>query len=154
MTPTVIVLRHGHAVSRADWPGPDRDRPLRPSGRRQVTAVAGMACGHDIRRVLSSPAIRCVQTIADLLTAADARAELLPGLAEEATAAQFASAAAAVAGLLTGETNALVCSHRPVLPGLFAALAEGGGPPPPMQPLRPGEYIVIRGADLLTRGRS
>lgn len=154
MTPTVIVLRHGHAVSRADWSGPDRDRPLRPSGRRQATALVGVVRGHDIRHVLSSPATRCVQTIADLLIAADAHAELLPGLDEEATAAQFAHAAAAVAGLLTGESNALVCSHRPVLPGLFAAVAGAGGPPPPTEPLRPGEFIVIRGADVLSRGRS
>jgi 8-oxo-dGTP diphosphatase len=113
-----------------------------------------MASGHDIRRVLSSPATRCVQTIADLLTAPDARAELLPGLAEEASAAQFAYAATVVGGLLTGPANALVCSHRPVLPGLFAALAEAGGPPPPEEPLRPGEYVVMRGADMLSRGRS
>jgi 8-oxo-(d)GTP phosphatase len=154
VTPKVIVLRHGHAVSRADWSGPDRDRPLRPAGRRQAAAVVAMARGHDIRRVLSSPSARCVQTIADLLTEADARAELLPGLAEEATAEQYSHAAAAVAGLLTGAVNALVCSHRPVLPGLFAALARAGGPPPPVDPLRPGEYIVIRGAAMLARGRS
>jgi 8-oxo-dGTP diphosphatase len=154
VTPTVIVLRHGHALSRADWSGPDVDRPLRPSGRRQAARVVTMACGQDIRRVLSSPATRCVQTIAKLLIAADASAELLPGLAEEATAAQYAHAARTVAGLLSGDCNALVCSHRPVLPGLFAAIAEAGGPPPPVEPLRPGEYLVIRGADLLTRGRS
>jgi 8-oxo-dGTP diphosphatase len=150
----VIVLRHGHAVSRADWSGPDRDRPLRPAGRRQAQRVVAMACGHNIRRVLSSPATRCVQTIADLLTAADACAELLPGLAEEATAAQYAHAAATVAALLSAEGNALVCSHRPVLPGLFAALAGAGGPPPPVDGLQPGEYVVIRGADVLGRGRS
>jgi 8-oxo-dGTP diphosphatase len=154
VTPTVIVLRHGYALSRGDWAGPDRDRPLTPAGREQAATVVAMACGQDIRRVLSSPATRCVQTIAKLLIAADASAELLPGLAEEATAPQYAHAARTVAGLLHGDCNALVCSHRPVLPGLFAAIAGAGGPPPPVEPLQPGEYLVIRGAALLARDHS
>jgi 8-oxo-dGTP diphosphatase len=152
--PTLIVLRHGHAVAREDWDGADRDRPLRNTGRRQANALVSTAREYAIRRVLSSPATRCVQTVTPLLVDAEARIELLPGLGEDATPAQYDVAVAAVVGLLHGEHNALVCSHRPVLPGLLAELAAASGAVPPVEPLRPGEYIVMRGADLLIRGRS
>jgi phosphohistidine phosphatase SixA len=152
--PTLIVLRHGHAVARSDWRGPDLDRPLRGSGRHQAAALVPLARTHGIRRVLSSPATRCVQTVAGMLVDADARVELLPGLGEDATPPQRSAALQVVSRLSSGEHNALVCSHRPVLPQLFEALAAAGGPAPPDEPLRPGEYIVMRGADLLLRGRS
>ena len=148
------MLRHGHAVARDDWNGADRDRPLRNTGRRQAAALVSVAREYAIQRVISSPATRCVQTVTPLLVDAEARIELLPGLGEEATAAQHAVAVAAVLGLLHGEQNALVCSHRPVLPGLFDELAAASGVVPPAEPLRPGEYIVIRGAALPIRGRS
>jgi len=150
----LIVLRHGHAVARSEWRGADLDRPLRGSGRHQAAALVSVARTHDIRRVLSSPAARCVQTVAELLDEADARIELLPGLGEESTRAQRAFALRAVTDLRSGGQNALVCSHRPVLPHLFEELAAAGGPTPPEEPLRPGEYIVMRGAALLVRGRS
>jgi 8-oxo-dGTP diphosphatase len=148
------VLRHGHAVARDEWSGTDRDRPLRASGRRQAVALVALARSYNVDRVLSSPATRCVQTIADLLTASHAHAELWPGLGEDGTAEQFAHVASVVGELLTGHRSTVVCSHRPVLPKLFEAVAHAGGPTPPEEPLRPGEYIVIRGADLLTRGRN
>jgi 8-oxo-dGTP diphosphatase len=148
------VLRHGHAVARDEWRGTDRDRPLRASGRTQAVALVQVARAYGSDRVLSSPAIRCVQTIADLLTAAHAHAELWPGLGEDGTPEQFDHAASVVVELLTGRQSTVVCSHRPVLPKLFEAIAHAGGPTPPAEPLRPGEYIVIRGADLLTRGRN
>jgi phosphohistidine phosphatase SixA len=148
------VLRHGHAVARDDWRGTDRDRPLRASGRTQAVALVRVARTYGVDRILSSPAIRCVQTIAHLLTVTGVHAELWPGLGEDGTADQFAHVASVVGQLLTGHRSTVVCSHRPVLPKLFEAVAHAGGPTPPVEPLRPGEYIVIRGADLLTRGRN
>jgi hypothetical protein len=79
---------------------------------------------------------------------------LWPGLGEDATPDQFATAASVVTELLSGTRSSVICSHRPVLPRLFEALAHAGGPPPPEEPLRPGEYIVMCGAALLSRGRN
>lgn len=127
---------------------------MRGTGREQAVRLVPLAREYEISRVLSSPAIRCVQTVANLLVDAETRVELLPGLGEEGTAAQYAFAVREVLELLHGERNALVCSHRPVLPGLFEELAVASGVTPPVEPLRPGEYIVMRGTDLLVRGRS
>jgi 8-oxo-dGTP diphosphatase len=62
----LYVVRHGNAGSRSDWDGPDASRPLSEKGRRQADAVARHLERAGITRLLSSPAVRCMQTLEPL----------------------------------------------------------------------------------------
>ena len=60
------VVRHAKAGDRAEWKGDDRLRPLTKSGREQAAAVAEMLTDEPIDRILSSPYVRCLQTVEPL----------------------------------------------------------------------------------------
>src|SRR5215210_1457501 len=63
---TVFLVRHADAKSRANWPGADETRPLTRKGLSQAEGLVDLILDHPIRRVLSSPAVRCVDTVAPL----------------------------------------------------------------------------------------
>jgi 8-oxo-dGTP diphosphatase len=101
-----------------------------------------------VRRVLSSPAVRCLLTVRQFACSVGTEPEILGGLAEEGDAGPFDEARRVI--LAAAETaSVVVCTHRPVLPGLCDGLGvaglvtadDNGG-------LAPGEFLVIhhRGA--------
>jgi len=59
-----VLLRHGIAVERDEWEGPDVDRPLTEKGKRRVREVAAGLSRLDVQltHVLSSPLIRAIET--------------------------------------------------------------------------------------------
>ena len=59
----IYVVRHAKAGDRADWEGDDRLRPLSKPGRRQAEELAAWLKKEPIDAVLSSPYVRCVQTL-------------------------------------------------------------------------------------------
>src|SRR4051794_39945165 len=63
---TVFLVRHADAKSRANWPHPDDTRPLSRKGLHQAEALVDRLVDRPVRRVLSSPAVRCVETLAPL----------------------------------------------------------------------------------------
>ena len=62
----IDVVRHAKAGDRADWEGDDRLRPLTKSGRRQAEELAAWLKKEPIDAILSSPYVRCVQTVEPL----------------------------------------------------------------------------------------
>jgi len=60
------VVRHAKAGDREDWQGDDRLRPLTKSGRQQAEALAELLKTEPIDRILSSPYVRCLQTVEPL----------------------------------------------------------------------------------------
>ena len=78
----VYVVRHGKAGSREGWEGPDEERPLTRRGRRQARRLVERFQGLDIGRILSSPFVRCVQTVAPLAEARGLEVEATAELAE------------------------------------------------------------------------
>jgi phosphohistidine phosphatase SixA len=61
-----VLLRHASAGERSDWDGEDRLRPLDARGLRQAEALAGLLGALGIDRIVSSPYLRCVQTVEPL----------------------------------------------------------------------------------------
>ena len=59
-----LLLRHGIAVERDEWDGPDADRPLTERGATRVGRVAVGLKRLDVQptHVLSSPLIRAIET--------------------------------------------------------------------------------------------
>jgi phosphohistidine phosphatase SixA len=66
---TSVLVRHASAGDRNDWAGDDRLRPLDARGRRQATGLAELLGSLELRRVVSSPYIRCVETVEPLAAA-------------------------------------------------------------------------------------
>jgi 8-oxo-dGTP diphosphatase len=62
----IYVVRHAKAGDRADSEGDDRLRPLTKSGRRQAEALAAWLKKEPIDAILSSPYVRCLETVEPL----------------------------------------------------------------------------------------
>ncbi|MGW0483896.1 NUDIX hydrolase [Nonomuraea sp. NPDC003214] len=112
-TVPLVLVRHGSAGSRQEWQGDDALRPLDAEGRAQAATLAAVLPAFRPRTVLSSPSLRCVQTLEPYTR--DITRDAL--LAEES---QDPRKTPALVGELTGP--AVVCSHGKVLPELIAAL--------------------------------
>src|SRR4051794_38247034 len=62
----VFLVRHAEAHSRSTWDDDDRLRPLTKKGHRQAHGIADALRHKHIHRLVSSPALRCVDTLAPL----------------------------------------------------------------------------------------
>ena len=80
---SLVLVRHGSAGDRSEWEGDDRLRPLDAKGRRQAEALPGVLAGVEVRRIVTSPYVRCVQTVELLGTVRGLEVEQAPELSEE-----------------------------------------------------------------------
>jgi len=109
---TVLLVRHASAGDRSDWEGDDALRPIDAGGRRQAKGLAELEYG--VTRVLSSPAVRCVQTVAPL-------AERLGLPVEERGELDEGSSRDTVGVLLEelADETAVLCTHGDVIQDLI-----------------------------------
>jgi len=63
---SLFLVRHSRAGSRDKWDGPDEARPLSKAGRRQALAVTEKLETEPITSIVSSPYVRCTQTVEPL----------------------------------------------------------------------------------------
>jgi 8-oxo-dGTP diphosphatase len=63
---SIYVVRHAHAGDRQAWSEPDERRPLSEKGWRQARGLVDLLAAEPIERIVSSPALRCVQTVEPL----------------------------------------------------------------------------------------
>jgi 8-oxo-dGTP diphosphatase len=106
----LLLYRHADAGSRELWTGDDRIRPLSKKGRRQAAWMAERLAGLPIRRLLSSPYLRCIQTLEPLSRRLHLPIEQSEDLAEGTPASR-------VVRLLeeTLADNVVLCSHGDVM---------------------------------------
>ena len=119
----VSLVRHAKASSRRSWSGADADRPLDATGRVQATTIADLFAGRPVKRVLSSPAQRCQQSVGQLAHQLGRSIELHPALAE---GADPASALRLIAGLVAAGEDSVLCSHGDIIPEVIDRLAHDG----------------------------
>ena len=62
----VYLVRHAHAGSQKRWPGPDHDRPLSVRGWEQADGLPETLRDYPVARILSSPTVRCLDTVVPL----------------------------------------------------------------------------------------
>lgn len=147
-THAVAVVRHGQAVKRSGWSGEDATRPLTATGAAQSAALVPVLAAFGVRRVVTSPWTRCLETVTPYVEAAGPALEQEDVLSEAAHESDPEPAAALVRGLLEAPVGTAVCTHRPVLPTVFGVLAEASrrwtvGRLPAADPwLRPGAMVV------------
>ena len=107
---SILFVRHAVALDRHSWDDDDEQRPLRKRGRRQAEALVTTLGDHPVERVLSSPSVRCVETVIPLAAARGLAVEEHQDLAEGSTY----EAVALVRSLLGHDV--VLCSHGDVIP--------------------------------------
>ena len=117
----LYLVRHAKAGSRSEWRGDDRLRPLSKPGFAQSAAIADLLtplC--EGGRLVSSPFLRCVQTLEPLAAALGTTVELDERLAED-------HGFEGVLDLLeTLPDGSALSSHGDVIPETISALARRG----------------------------
>lgn len=130
---TSVLVRHASAGDRHDWRGDDRLRPLDARGRRQAAELAELLGSFGVRRIVSSPYVRCVETVEPLAAALGLAVELDDRLAEGAGRAALE---------LLAENGAVCCTHGDVVEELL-----GNG-------LKKGAAVVLRDGEVVQRIRA
>jgi len=119
----LLLLRHGTAGHRRRGveEAEDRLRPLDARGRRQADALPALYAGFGVERVITSPYVRCRQSVVPLARAlglpVEERAELAEGAGEAEPWALVAELA---------ETTAVLCTHGEILVVLLGEEPEKG----------------------------
>jgi len=114
----VLLIRHAHAGSRRDSHVPDRARRLSPKGIKQAEALVEILEAFAPQRIVSSPAVRCAETVAPLARALQVKVEEDDALAEGAGLAALSF----VRGV--ADEKIALCTHGDVIPEILVALAD------------------------------
>jgi phosphohistidine phosphatase SixA len=85
----LLLVRHADAGDKRSWTGPDRLRPLSPSGHLQAEGLVVRLEDYPIERILSSPTLRCHQTVEPLARDRLLRIEPAPALGVDASPAHL-----------------------------------------------------------------
>lgn len=117
----VLLLRHARAKSRRRWEGDDKERPLTKEGRAQAVALASLLAPFQPGRILSSPSLRCLQTVAPLADELALEVESCEDLAEG-----HGDKALDVLREMAPKT-VVACSHGDVIPELLVAFSRRDG---------------------------
>jgi 8-oxo-(d)GTP phosphatase len=147
-TSPLVVLRHTTALKRGDYKGNrDAKRPLSMDGRVEAKALVPQLQAFGITNVHSSSSRRCVETVLPLARRIGVEVVSEPLFSEESFENQPRITLARLSRLARRRTPAVLCTHRPVLPEVIAALAEQfklKPKSPELDPvLPPGGYIVF-----------
>ena len=118
---TVFLVRHAKAGSRQRWDGPDDQRPLTKPGRAQADALAALLRDEGITKVVSSPYVRCRQTVEPLGEQLRLPVDLSDALAEGAPLREALRLLEKVS-----DENAVLCTHGDVMGDLLGHAERHG----------------------------
>ncbi len=116
----VLLVRHASAGDRASWSDPDHLRPLTDKGLSQATALVELLAAFGVDRVLSSPYVRCEQTVEPLAHHLDLDVEFADELIE-GSGDRAVGLMASMAG-----SNVVLCTHGDVIPACLERLDKLG----------------------------
>ena len=148
-TRALIILRHAKATLRADWKGEEAKRTLLPEGKEQAKALVPLLAAYGPKRLVTSPWVRCHDTIAPYAETRKQKLIERHQLTELGNKKRPARTQDVVKDLLGTSKSGLICSHRPALPSILAPFAQ-------MAPkeirkeieagatLSPSEFLILR----------
>ena len=116
--PVRVLVRHADAGLRSQWRGSDEWRGLTDGGHGQAKAIVRMIEELPVERILSSPSLRCRQTLVPLALARTLDVEPCWQLGASVPPEDL------IAMLGDPSTDsAVLCTHRETLQALFEHLA-------------------------------
>lgn len=116
----LYLVRHAKAGERRLWSAPDLERPLSKKGWKQSEMLADRLARCGPPALLSSPYVRCVQTLEPLADRLDGTVEVEKRLTEDEPTGP-------VLDLLREVDNRTVmCSHGDIIPATISSLVRKG----------------------------
>ena len=117
----LLLVRHAHAGDKHHWQGSDSLRPLSAAGQAEAAGLLVRLEDYPVGRVLSSPTVRCQQTVQPLALDRHLGIEPLPALG-------VAADLVVVLGLLghLQAQDAVVCTHGEVIGEVLLRLVVDG----------------------------
>jgi 8-oxo-(d)GTP phosphatase len=131
---SLLLIRHSQAGDPSKWDGDDRLRPLDDRGRRQAEGLVHLLADYELDRIVSSPYLRCIQTVEPL-----ARARGLEIEQDETLGADRLDDVPSVIERLHG-SKAAVCTHGD-LPWLGGLPFKKGAAWVLDDDLKPSDYL-------------
>jgi 8-oxo-dGTP diphosphatase len=117
----LFLVRHAHAGDKSRWQGPDRLRPLSLAGQAESAGLVVRLEDYPIERILTSPTLRCQQTVEPL--ARDRRLRIEP----EVTLGVDADLGRVLALLADPWLqDTVVCTHGEVIGQVLTRLVADG----------------------------
>jgi 8-oxo-dGTP diphosphatase len=125
---TVLLIRHGKAESRKRWTGSEALRPLTPVGAGASFALSRELACFDARRLVTSPWLRCAQTLTPFAVSCRSELHEVEELSEDGAQKNPELTKERVHEVLRDAaqdptTPVAICTHRPVFAVLFPYLA-------------------------------
>jgi 8-oxo-dGTP diphosphatase len=146
----VYLLRHAKAKAREKWKEPDHLRPLTKAGWRQAEALVELYPYQELARLLSSPYVRCVQTLEPLAKAGGLPVETAEELAEGASL----EASYELMWTSAADGPALLCTHGDVVHNVLVDLQRRSVPlESPLDLRKCSTWVLEASEGKITRGR-
>ncbi|TWP38898.1 NUDIX hydrolase [Leekyejoonella antrihumi] len=120
----LIVVRHAEAVGRSHWSEDDLVRPLNHTGSRRSTDLVPLLSAYGVSRVVTSDAVRCVDTVAPYAKFAHVDLRRKGGLSEDGFESNPKKVLQHVDRALDRANPVALCTHRPLLPSMLARLYD------------------------------
>jgi phosphohistidine phosphatase SixA len=133
----LLLVRHAHAGRRSAYQGDDRLRPLSKRGVAQAIALVPVLSAYRPGRILSSPYVRCSETVRPTAEALSLPIELLEDLAEGES-----TETVRLVQRMAGE-SAVLCIHGDAATAVVEMLTAVGGARPGQSRLQKGDVWVI-----------
>jgi 8-oxo-dGTP pyrophosphatase MutT (NUDIX family)/phosphohistidine phosphatase SixA len=150
-TKPLIILRHAKAMPRSEWKDgksvDDGKRPLDDFGKQQAKALVPTISAFGPKSVISSPWLRCKDTVAPYASKKKFAITERHQLSELGNAKRPSRTENVIEDCLTKDRSVILCSHRPSLPKIFETLAiyapvSLGKSITDSVTLRPGQMLV------------
>ncbi len=116
----LYLVRHAKAGERRLWHGPDIERPLSKKGWKQADLVARRLAEHGPSALLSSPYVRCMQTLEPLAERCGGEVEVEKRLTE------YEPVQPVIELLREVDDRTVMCSHGDIIPAVITALTKLG----------------------------
>lgn len=129
-TVPIVLLRHGAAEPRSAAYPDDRLRPLAPAGRTRIAVLPALLDCFGPLRAISSPSVRCVETLRPFAVASGMDGpDLDAALSEAAHEADPRAIGGWLRSLIAQGRPTVVCTHRPLLDSMIEAVVPSPGDP-------------------------
>jgi phosphohistidine phosphatase SixA len=119
----IYLIRHAHAGNKQTWRGPDDQRPLSATGQHEAAGLIRQLRAHPITTLVSSPALRCQQTLQPL-----AERRRLPITCDQRLRVDATVDQAAMLLFRPDLEDAVLCTHGELIGQLLEMLRARGTP--------------------------
>ena len=139
----LILLRHGKALARSEWPGDDDDRPLDSLGQNQAVRMLSVFQSYNLAEIHTSDAIRCYDTVAPMAKSLNLKLVVSGNLSESTFKKDKEKVFDYAKELVKNEKSTLLCSHNPILPKLLNKISKKNELEADVEKLQPADAWIL-----------